>query len=216
MIDRDRESIVLQKPNGNQTTILPLYKINPKTLEIYTEEKKELLKNEQIRLTKNDKTHNLINSHTAKVTDINHKQNTINLKLDGNKTITLPQAELKHFDYAYSSTAYSSQGKTANNVIAVMESYRKNLTNQQTFYVEISRAKNQAFLITDNKEKLQQTLEKQTGEKISILNDKTLHNTTNNQTKDITNKEHKPLAKENQTLNDKSSTIKTRDFEIER
>jgi len=103
---------------------------------------------------------------------IDNQKNTINLKLDSNKTITLPQTDLKHFDYTYSSTAYSAQGKTANNVIAVLESYRKNLTNQQTFYVEISRAKNQAFLITDNKEKLQQTLEKQNGEKISVLTQK--------------------------------------------
>jgi conjugative relaxase-like TrwC/TraI family protein len=210
VIDRDKESIVLQKPNGNQTTILSLYKINPKTLEIYTEEKKELLKNEQIRFTKNDKTHNLINSHTAKVTDINNKQNTINLKLDGNKTITLPQTDLKHFDYAYSSTAYSSQGKTANNVIAVMESYRKNLTNQQTFYVEISRAKNQAFLITDNKEKLQQTLEKQTGEKISVLTDKEISKSP------PTQEQTKSLEKENNILKDMNNNIKTRDFDLER
>jgi conjugative relaxase-like TrwC/TraI family protein len=209
--DRDRESIILQKQNDNQTTILPLHTINPKTLEIYTTEAKELLKNEQIRFTKNDKTHNLINSHTAKVMNIDNKENTINLKLENNKTITLPQTELKHFDYAYSSTAYSAQGKTANNVIAVLESYRKNLTNQQTFYVEISRAKNQAFLITDNKEKLQQTLEKQTGEKISVLTEKET-------TKAIpTQEQNKTPEKDNNiVIKDTNNNIKTKDFDLER
>jgi ATP-dependent exoDNAse (exonuclease V) alpha subunit len=80
VIDRDKESIILQKQNDNQKTILPLHTINPKTLEIYTTEQRELLNNEQIRFTKNDKTHNLINSHTAKVLDINNKENTINLR----------------------------------------------------------------------------------------------------------------------------------------
>ena len=229
VVDRDRESIVLQKQNSNQITIIPLHKLNPKTLEIYTEEKKEILKNEWIRFTKNDKTHNLINSHTAKVMNIDNQKNTINLKLDGNKTITLPQTDLKHIDYAYSSTAYSAQGKTANNVIAVLESYRKNLTNQQTFYVEISRAKNQAFLITDNKERLQQTLEKQTGEKISIVDSS--HKDINKEQSNTINKQMKNVVKENQNIitNDiekennvvdsntiKNNNVKTREFELER
>jgi ATP-dependent exoDNAse (exonuclease V) alpha subunit len=140
--------------------------------------------------------------------NIDNKENTINLKLENNKTITLPQTELKHFDYAYASTAYSAQGKTANNVIAVLESYRKNLTNQQTFYVEISRAKNQAFLITDNKEKLQQTLEKQTGEKISVLTDKEISKSLSTQD------QNKSLEKGNKTVDDR--TIKTKDFDLER
>ena len=206
--DRDRESIILQKRSTNEIAMLPLHKLNPKTLEIHISEAKELLKNEQIRFTKNDKTHNLINSHTAKVMNIDNQKNTINLKLDNNKTITLPQTELQHFDYAYASTAYSAQGKTANNVIAVLESYRKNLTNQQTFYVEISRAKNQAFLITDNKEKLQQTLEKQTGEKISVLTEKET-------TKSLsTQEQNKTLEKDNKTLDDR--TIKTKILDLER
>lgn len=238
VIGRDRESITLQKQkaNNNQTITLPLHTINPKTLEIYTQEKKELLKNEQIRFTKNDKTHNLINSHTAKVIDINNQTNILKLKLDNNKTITLPQTDLKHFDYAYSSTAYSAQGKTANNVIAVLESYRKNLTNRQTFYVEISRAKHQAFLITDNKEKLQQTLQNQTGEKISIIdqfhkdidkeqnntidNTKTLKDTTPSKTpQNILEKENNITNDKDLNQNTKTNTTKTitkeKDFEID-
>jgi conjugative relaxase-like TrwC/TraI family protein len=215
VIDRDRESIVLQKQDGTkQNIIIPLHTLNPKALEIYTEEKKEILKNEQIRFTKNDKNNKLINSHTAKVMDIDNKNNTINLKLENNKTITLPQTELKHFDYAYSSTAYSAQGKTSNNVIAVLESFRKNLTNTQTFYVEISRAKNKAFLITDNKENLMKTLENQTGEKISTIEYNKSDGLSVNSSDSI--KDIKIPEKDHSILKEDKDSVRGRDFEVVR
>ena len=173
VISREKEILCLEDKENKRIKI-NLSSLNPKTVEIYTKEEREILKNEMIRFTKNNKSFKFINSHTAKVINIDDKKNMITLKLDNNKQITIPEKDLKYFDYAYSSTAYSAQGKTSNNVIAVLESYRKNLTNQQTFYVEISRAKENAFLITDNKDNLIRTLENQTGEKLSAVQIKNL------------------------------------------
>ena len=174
VIERDKKFIHLNNETGNKLSV-ELSKLNPKTLELYITEKRQVLENELIRFTKNDKSHKFINSHTAKVINIDNNKNILKLKLENNKLIEVPKKDLKHFDYAYSSTAYSAQGKTSKNVIAVLESYRKNLTNQQTFYVEISRAKENAFLVTDNKENLMKTLEEQTGEKLSAVQIKDLN-----------------------------------------
>ena len=174
VIERDKKFIHLNNETGNKLSV-ELSKLNPKTLELYITEKRQVLENELIRFTKNDKSHKFINSHTAKVINIDNNKNILKLKLENNKLIEVPKKDLKHFDYAYSSTAYSAQGKTSKNVIAVLESYRKNLTNQQTFYVEISRAKENAFLVTDNKENLIKTLEEQTGEKLSAVQIKDLN-----------------------------------------
>jgi ATP-dependent exoDNAse (exonuclease V) alpha subunit len=88
-----------------------------------------------------------------------------------NRAYTIPKDHhsLKHIDYGYASIVHSAQGKTSDNVIAVIESYRKNLTSQKTFYVEVSRAKNDISLIVDNKEKVINQLDIMTGEKSSGL-----------------------------------------------
>lgn len=50
-----------------------------------------------------------------------------------------------------------------------LESWRSKLSNQQAFYVEISRAKEEAIIFTDDKDKIQRQLTTKTGEKQSAL-----------------------------------------------
>ena len=54
-------------------------------------------------------------------------------------------------------------------VIAAMEANHPNLTTQKTLYVEISRARDRAELVTDDKTALRETLEAATGERIAAL-----------------------------------------------
>ena len=55
------------------------------------------------------------------------------------------------------------------NVIAVMESRHRHLTTQKSFYVEISRARDRAELVTDDAADLKAQLEAVTGERIAAL-----------------------------------------------
>jgi len=139
-------------------------------IEVYTKESKELQKGDIIRHTKNDKQLGLINSKTSEITKIGISNIHFKDK-ETNKTYEIPKDHhsLKHIDYGYATTVHSAQGKTSNNVIAVIESYRKNLTNQKTFYVEVSRAKDNITLIVDNKEKVINQLNIISGEKVSGL-----------------------------------------------
>ncbi|MEM9878641.1 MAG: hypothetical protein AAF862_05100, partial [Pseudomonadota bacterium] len=59
--------------------------------------------------------------------------------------------------------------RTVQHVIAVMESRHPHLTTQKNFYVEASRSREGFTLITDDRERLKETLERQTGERISAL-----------------------------------------------
>ncbi|MFC1659669.1 MobF family relaxase [Pseudomonadota bacterium] len=138
-------------------------------IEVFETEKKELQQGDIIRWTKNDKELGLINSDIAEILKVN--RNTLDVKMkDGQiQSISKDHHSLKHLDYGYASTVHAAQGKTSENVIAVIESYRKNLTNQQTFYVEISRAKNNVELIVDDKNKVVKQLDRITGEKTEAL-----------------------------------------------
>ena len=62
-----------------------------------------------------------------------------------------------------------AQGLTRDKVIAVLDSGHGFLANQQTFYVEISRARDEAIILTDNREQLAETLEENTGEVLTAL-----------------------------------------------
>ena len=76
---------------------------------------------------------------------------------------------MQHLDHAWASTVHAFQGRTVDNVIAAMEAGHTNLTTQKSFYVEISRARNRAELVTDDRTRLKEQLEVATGERISAL-----------------------------------------------
>ena len=77
--------------------------------------------------------------------------------------------QLRHTDRAWASTVHAFQGRTVDNVIAAMEANHPNLSNLKTLYVEISRARDRAELVTDDKAALRETLEAVTGERIAAL-----------------------------------------------
>ena len=64
---------------------------------------------------------------------------------------------------------HGAQGSTADGVIAVLDSGHGALTDQSTFYVEISRARDSAVVLTDNCEQLVEVLEAHTGERATAL-----------------------------------------------
>ena len=77
--------------------------------------------------------------------------------------------QLRHLDHAWSSTVHGAQGITRDNVIAVLDSGHGALTDQATFYVELTRARDRVAVLTDNREDLMAALEAATGERVSAL-----------------------------------------------
>ena len=78
-------------------------------------------------------------------------------------------AQLRHIDRAWASTVHAFQGRTVDRVIAAMEANHPHLTTQKTLYVEISRARYRAELVTDDRNALRERLESVTGKRISAL-----------------------------------------------
>ena len=58
--------------------------------------------------------------------------------------------------HAWASTVHAFQGRTVDNVIAAMEATHPHLTTQKSFYVEISRARDRAELVTDDAKALRE------------------------------------------------------------
>ena len=138
-------------------------------VEVYRAEPTELRAGDRIRWTRNDATHGLVNSHRAEVTAVQGDRVSFLLE-DGRKLeLGRDQSQLRHLDHAWASTVHAFQGRTVDNVIAVMEANHPHLTTQKSFYVEISRARHRAELVTDDAKALCDRLEAATGERVSAL-----------------------------------------------
>ncbi|MDA9818327.1 AAA family ATPase, partial [Flavobacteriaceae bacterium] len=91
-------------------------------------------------------------------------------KQQNQNTITFKSNDpnLKHISHYYACTTHKAQGLTKDHIIAVNNSQdRKELLTQKNFYVQISRAKKDVTLITDNVKKTEEKLNVNIGEKIS-------------------------------------------------
>ena len=95
----------------------------------------------------------------------------LSLRLEEGRALELEHKDpaLRHLDHAWASTVHAFQGRTVDNVIAAMEASHPHLTTQKSFYVEISRARDLAELVTDDAGTLREHLETATGERISAL-----------------------------------------------
>ena len=137
--------------------------------EVYRAEGIELRAGDRIRWTRNDAGLGLVNSRTAEVVAV--KDGSVAFRLEDGKTLELGKGDpqLPHLDHAWASTVHAFQGRTVDNVIAAMEARHPHLTTQKSFYVEISRARDRAELVTDDAVELRAQLQAVTGERIAAL-----------------------------------------------
>ena len=137
--------------------------------EVYRREDIELCNGDRIRWTRNDAGLGLVNSRTAEVLSVANGR--VTFQLEDGKRLELGQndPQLRHLDHAWASTVHAFQGRTVDNVIAAMEARHPHLTTQKSFYVEISRARDRAELVTDDAAELRAQLQAVTGERIAAL-----------------------------------------------
>ena len=137
--------------------------------EVYRAESMELRAGDRIRWTRNDKTLGVVNSGMAEVAGV--RNGRVAFLLEDGRAVTLDRGDpqLRHVDYAWASTVHAFQGRTVDRVIAAMPANHPHLTTAKSFYVEISRARDRAELVTDDAKALRERLEATTGERISAL-----------------------------------------------
>jgi len=86
------------------------------------------------------------------------------MRPDGDKNarcVRFNLSEMKHLDYGYAVTSFSSQGATVEKVlvnVSTQDSRVQKLIDQRFAYVAVSRAESDAQIYTDNAERLAQAL----------------------------------------------------------
>ena len=146
MVDPDANRLTLETPSGSVLSINPA-QCSRKT--VFTTQAIPIAVGDKLRWTRNNREASVRNGQTIVVTRI--EPNGSARVIDGEgKTRTIDLTGKQYLDYAWVSTTYSSQGKTANRVLALLGS----TTHREAFYVAISRAKHELRLYTAGREEL--------------------------------------------------------------
>ena len=169
-IDRDAGTVNLRRKDGGIVAWVP-HKLAARTggVEVYRSENLGLRQGDRIRWTRNDNGPGLINSQTAAVARV--KNGTVTFGLEDGRMLDLQEgdSQLRHIDRVWACTVHAFQGRTVDTVTAAMGANHPHLTTQKTLYVEISRARDRAEPVTDDRNALREPLEAVTGERIAGL-----------------------------------------------
>ncbi|MCY3731786.1 MAG: relaxase domain-containing protein [Rhodospirillaceae bacterium] len=169
-VNHETRTVLLEGPDGRHVRWDPAQVAGfAGGSDVYRPEAIELRAGDRVRWTRNDPGHGLVNSRTADVISVENGR--IAFLLEDGRMLDLQRDDpaLRHVDHAWASTVHAFQGRTVDNVIAAMESGHPHLTTRKSFYVEISRARDSAELVTDDAARLKAQLELATGERVSAL-----------------------------------------------
>lgn len=159
--------VLLEKVDGTQLTWRPGVK-GSGHVELFERDATDLRRHDRLQWHENatldGKT--VRNGQTATVVSVDPIRETAVVKFEGAGMVRLDLTDPRHrhWSHAYAQTAHAVQGRTAERVLAHTESGRINLVNSKSFYVAISRAREQGTLYTDDRDKLLQGLEGRKGE----------------------------------------------------
>ena len=171
-IDQESESLHLKDKEGHEQIFRPdLIPANEERNFLSTFEPVTLAlsSGDKIRWTGNDKEQGVITGQNATIMSVAGDAVTMKMQDGKERSFDRDDPILNHLDHGYALTAYAAQGTTFDRVIAALDSSEKMLTNRQTFYVEISRAREHVDLVVDSKKNVMDELAIRSGEKTSAL-----------------------------------------------
>ncbi|MEL6855709.1 MAG: MobF family relaxase, partial [Cyanobacteria bacterium J06607_13] len=148
VISRDIENnqVTVRAPDGSAITFDPSRCADKKT---YAVQEIVIAPGDQLRWTRNDTAKGVRNGQLVTVEAVDVK-GTATLSDASGETSTVDLSGQQYLDYALVSTTYSSQGKTADQVLVAVD----RTISKEGLYVAVSRAKQKLTLYTASKEKL--------------------------------------------------------------
>ncbi|WP_419807092.1 AAA family ATPase [Terriglobus sp.] len=126
---------------------------------VYREVSRELATGDRLQFSAQNKEFGVANRDMGTVTKIEPDRLTVQMDGKEQRSICFNPSEFRQFDHGYAVTSHSSQGLTADRVLAHFDTdSSRSLINNRLAYVAISRASEDAHIYTNNAETLGQRL----------------------------------------------------------
>ncbi|OBY24818.1 MobF family relaxase [Leisingera sp. JC1] len=163
---RGNQLTVEHEETGVRTTLPLAVKFNQRelgrALVAYEREARGMAEGDQVRFRITDPESGIKNGLRAEIKST--KGGVIEAETQEGSRITIPADSLaaRGLEHDYAATAHAVQGESVDRVIVAMRSTER-LATQKSFYVEISRARDEAMLLTEDPDRLSKTIENETG-----------------------------------------------------
>jgi conjugative relaxase-like TrwC/TraI family protein len=139
-VNAEAQQVVLETPNGSVLSVDPA--ACPRKT-VYRTQAIPIAVGDRLKWTRNNSKAGIRNGQGFVVTGL-EADGTATVRDGAGQTSTISLSGNQYIDYGWVSTTYSSQGKTAERVLALLGE----TTNREAFYVAISRAKQAVTLYT--------------------------------------------------------------------
>lgn len=150
--ERKKSKLIIENSGGSRIHWNPAKQAK---VNVYMLENCEIAKGEILRVTKNHRENGLINGERVQFDK--SEGGKLQFTKENGKLLTLSASKPLHLEYGYCSTVHAAQGKTSERVF--IEANTRSLTSaQDNFYVAISRAKQEAKIYTNDKNKLPEAM----------------------------------------------------------
>ena len=158
-VDADQNRLTVEKSGGDEVTYDPrrLHGTN-----VYKEEERDFSEGDRVQFTAPYTDQRVANRELGTIEQIDPEGN-LQIHLDSGRDVRFNIEEHPHLDYGYAVTSHSSQGLTADRVLAHIdtEAAHENLINARLGYVSVSRARDDAQIYTNDAASLREALSRE-------------------------------------------------------
>ncbi len=147
-VDVRTNTLTVQKQDGEQVSYDPkrLYGVN-----VFEERSRDFSLGERIQFSIGNRDLGIVNRDLGTITELNERSITVRIDGRAGRVVTFDPTEFRQLDHGYAVTSHSSQGLTADRVIANIDTdSSRSLINDRLAYVAISRAAHDACIYTNN------------------------------------------------------------------
>jgi len=128
-------------------------------VEVYQEENRSVSVGDRLRWTRNDRELGRRNGDVVQVVSVDMARSAA--MVQGSQRIERLDLDSKqHWEHAYASTVHSAQGKTADRVLAHLDTKYEKTIGSESFYVAISRARHEVKLYVDDRSRIAFAIER--------------------------------------------------------
>jgi conjugative relaxase-like TrwC/TraI family protein len=147
-VDARTNTLTVQKQDGEQVSYDPkrLYGVN-----VFEERSRDFSLGERVQFTSGNRDLGIANRDLGTITALEERSITVSMDGKAGREVTFDPTEFRQLDHGYAVTSHSSQGLTADRVIANIDTdSSRSLINDRLAYVAISRAAYDARIYTNN------------------------------------------------------------------
>lgn len=165
-VDTARKELHLSSPAGNTQHVIRPEQVGRGKMAAFTSRDFQLAQGDKVAWTKNDKALKLKNGDRGTVLEVTDKSAKIRFGAGKEtQTVDVDLQAPRPMRHDYATTIHAAQGRTADRVLAHVETSRSNLIDNRSLYVALSRARDSVQLYTDDAQGLTAAIEARSGDK---------------------------------------------------